>query len=155
MRAFVAAYGAHPLHLLALLASFALAGYAAVRLAESNPVGVAVWFVGAAVAHDLLLLPLYAIVDTALVRTWRHRRGVPLGLPSVPWLNHLRLPLMVSGLLLLVFWPSIFGLGTEDYTAATGLAPDQYLANWLLVSAALFGLSAVAYAVRLRRARAG
>lgn len=145
-------YGTHPLHLLALLASFALAGYAAIRLTESDPVGVVIWFVGAAVLHDLLLLPLYAIVDTAFVRAWRIRRAGDGGLPRRPWINYLRVPLASSGLLLLVFAPSIFRLSGSSYTAATGQQPDQYLANWLLVTAVLFVLSAVAYAIRLRRA---
>lgn len=70
----------------------------------------------------------------------------------VPWINHLRVPLALSGLLLLVFMPSIFRLSDSSYTAATGQQPDQYLANWLLVTAALFVLSAVAYAAQLRRA---
>ncbi|MDQ3663912.1 MAG: hypothetical protein M3353_04540 [Actinomycetota bacterium] len=152
---FVAAYGAHPLHLLAMLASFALAGYAAVRLVETAPVAVGVWFVATAVGHDLLLLPLYAIVDTGLVRVWRRRRTGDMALPRVRWINYVRVPAMLAGLLLLVFLPSIFRLGEDDYTAATGLLPDQYLANWLLVSAVLFGVSAVAYAVRLRRSTKG
>lgn len=100
--------------------------------------------------HDLLLLLLYAIVDTALVRSWRHRHAVRSGLPPVPATSYVRFPLVVSGMLLLVFWPSILRFG-HDSSAATGLAPDQYLGNWLLVTAALFGLSAVAYAVHLRR----
>ena len=48
--------------------------------------------------------------------------------------------------------PSIFRLSDSSYTAATGQQPDRYLANWLLVTAALFVLSAVAYATQLRRA---
>ena len=41
--------------LLALLASFVVAGYAGIRLLAGNPVGVGAWFVGSAVGHDLLL----------------------------------------------------------------------------------------------------
>lgn len=150
MRRFTALYGAHPLHLLALLASFAVAGYAAVRLVPANPVGITVWFIGAAVAHDLVLLPLYAIVDTALIRAWR-RRPSP-ALPAVPWINHLRGPLLLSGLLLVVFFPSIFAL-SDVYERATALPQGRYLENWLGITAALFSLSALTYAVRLRRAR--
>ena len=40
-------YGASPLHLLALLACFGLAGYAAARLVSSHPVAVVVWFAAA------------------------------------------------------------------------------------------------------------
>ena len=57
-----------PLQLLLLACSFALAGYAGVRLLADDWFGVALWFVGAAVVHDLVLLPLYAAADRALVR---------------------------------------------------------------------------------------
>ncbi|MGJ5949581.1 hypothetical protein [Streptomyces neyagawaensis] len=57
-----------PLQLLLLAGSFALAGYAGVRLLADDWFGVALWFVGAAVVHDLVLLPLYAAADRALVR---------------------------------------------------------------------------------------
>jgi len=45
---FVRAYAARPLHLLALLASFGLAGYAVLRtLHTPHGVQILVWFVGA------------------------------------------------------------------------------------------------------------
>ena len=66
-------YGASPLHLLALLASFALAGYAAAQLVPSRPAGVAVWFAGAVVGHDLVLMPLYSIADRSVLAAVRHR----------------------------------------------------------------------------------
>ena len=63
MRRLLRWYGANPLHLLALLGCFALAGYAAARLVPSRPLGVAAWFLGAVVGHDLLLMPLYSLAD--------------------------------------------------------------------------------------------
>jgi hypothetical protein len=62
-------YGANPLHLLALLTAFALAGYA-VRavIAAGQWRGFAVWFLVAIVAHDLLLFPLYSLADLPLRR---------------------------------------------------------------------------------------
>jgi len=62
-------YGANPLHLLALLAAFALAGYA-VRavVAAGQWRGFAAWFIVAIVAHDLLLFPLYSLADLPLRR---------------------------------------------------------------------------------------
>lgn len=150
MRRFRDRYGAHPLHLLAMLASLALAGYAAVKLVPANPLGIAVWFFGAAIAHDLVLLPLYAVVDTSLVRTWRrqHRAGA---LPRAPWINYLRVPLALSAILLLLFAPLIFQFASDRYVVTTGMSTEPYLEHWLLITAALFGLSAVGYAVRLRR----
>ena len=150
---FATAYGAHPLHLLSLLASFALAGYATVKLVPQGFVGVAVWFVGAAIVHDVVLLPLYGLVDRGLLGVWRHRRTRAEALPAAPWLNYVRLPLGLSALCLLVFLPSIFELSGDSYVSATGLSTQPYLGNWLLVTAVLFGLSALAYAVRLRRTR--
>lgn len=57
-----------PLQLLLLACSFALAAYAGVRLLADDWFGVALWFVGAALLHDLVLLPLYAVADRAIVR---------------------------------------------------------------------------------------
>jgi len=69
MAAFKRRYGATPLHLLAALGSFAIAGYAVVRLGELDPVGnVLRWFVGAIVAQDLVLLPLYSLVQRIACR---------------------------------------------------------------------------------------
>ena len=62
-------YGANPLHLLALLAAFALAGYA-VRavIAAGQFRGFAIWFAVAIVGHDLLLFPLYSLADVSVQR---------------------------------------------------------------------------------------
>lgn len=147
MRTLVRHYGASPLHLLVLIASFALAGYTAWLLIGLRPVGVIVWFVGAAVAHDLMLLPLYAIADGGLTRLSRTRVGA-----SAPWLNYVRFPAAISLLLLLVFLPSIARL-SDLYPGTTGLSSAGYFARWLAVTGVLFLISAVAYAVRLHRSR--
>ncbi|MFG2916649.1 hypothetical protein ACGF0D_27645 [Kitasatospora sp. NPDC048298] len=142
-------YGARPLHLLALLASFALTGYAVQRLVAERPVAVAVWFVGAAVAHDLILLPLYSIADLSARSVLRR---LPAPVPAVPWINHLRVPACLSGLLLLVWFPLILRL-SEPYPGATGLSDEVYLPRWLVITGVLFGASAVALAFRIRGAR--
>ena len=139
-------YGAGPLHLLSLLACFALAGYAAARLVPSRPLGVAVWFLGAVIGHDLVLMPLYSLADRSAVAVLRHRAP---GLPTVAWINYVRVPAALSGLLLLVWFPLILRL-TAVYHASTTLSADPYLWHWLAVTGALFLLSAVAFAVRLR-----
>ena len=60
-------YGANPLHLLALLAAFALAGYAVhAVLAAGEWTGFAMWFAVAIIGHDLLLFPLYSLADLSL-----------------------------------------------------------------------------------------
>ena len=140
-------YGAGPLHLLSLLACFGLAGYAAAQLVSSRPLGLAVWFLGAVIGHDLLLVPLYSLADRSAVAVIRHRAP---GLPAVAWINYVRVPAALSGLLLLVWFPLILRL-TAAYHASTTLSADPYLWHWLAVTGALFLLSAVAFAVRLRR----
>jgi len=144
-------YGASPPHLLGMLGCFGLAGYAATRLLVGRPVAVAVWFVGAAVAHDVVFFPLYAIVDRSVTAVLR-RRG--RALPPGPWVNYVRVPAMLSGLLLLVWFPLILRLPSA-YAPSTGFSTRPYLGRWLLVSGGLFAASALALAVQLRRAGFG
>ena len=139
-------YGASPLHLLALLACFGLAGYAAARLVSSHPIAVIVWFVGAVIGHDLLLVPLYSLADRSAMAAVRHRDPE---LPAAPWINYVRVPAALSGLLLLVWFPLILRL-RSPYHASTTLSADPYVWHWLAVTGALFLLSAVAFALRLR-----
>src|ERR1700742_4871401 len=88
-------YGEHPLHLLVLLACFALTGYIAVHVSTyALWPRVLIWFLGAVIAHDLVLFPVYALLDrslsTVLGLLREHRRD---GLtPRVPVLNYLRIP---------------------------------------------------------------
>lgn len=134
------AYGAGPLHLVAVLGSFALALLAAAKWAD-DPLRLryAVWFVGAALAHDLLLLPLYALADRAL------RPLLPRSLVNV-----VRVPALLSGLLLLLFAPVILQRSEGAYAAASGLDQDPYLVRWLLLTAALFAGSFLLHALRRR-----
>lgn len=131
-----------PLQLLLLACSFALAGYAGVRLLDGDWFGVALWFVGAALLHDLVLLPLYAGLDRALVKAAGRRRDR---------IGYVRVPAALSALLLLVWFPLISGRVAGRYASATGLSPDGFLARWLLLTAALFGGSALLFVLRLRR----
>jgi hypothetical protein len=149
-------YGAHPLHLLALLGTFGLAGYA-VRavVAAGQWRGFAAWFVVAIVAHDLLLFPLYSLADLSLRRLLpRWAAGTRPGAPAVPGppvINHVRIPAAFSLLLLAVFFPLILGLSGASYHRASGLATAPYLWRWLAITGLMFTVSAVCYAVRWRR----
>jgi hypothetical protein len=135
------------IQLLALLASFVIAGYAAVRLLAGNPIGVGAWFVGSTVVHDLLLFPLYAGLDAGLVLLLR--RHPPWGaVAGVRWLNYLRVPAVISGVLLLVWSPLILGRPTV-IREASGLPSPPLLPHWLAVTAVLFAISAVAFTVRI------
>lgn len=133
-----------PFQLLLLVCSFALAAYAGVRLLAGDWFGVALWIVGAALLHDLVLLPLYALADRAVVRglgaAGRRERTM-----------YVRVPAALSGLLLLVWFPLISGTVAGSYRSATGLSPDGFAARWLLITAVLFGGSALLLVVRLRR----
>ncbi|GAA4629446.1 hypothetical protein GCM10023196_050420 [Actinoallomurus vinaceus] len=148
-------YGADPLHLLALLACFALAGYAASRVAAAGIwVGFVIWFVGAAIVHDLVLFPLYTLADVAVQRRpWGRRRPGP-HVRWRPWVNYVRVPAGLSALLLLVWFPLILRQSGETYRKAVGLGLSPYLGRWLLVTGLLFAGSAIIYAVRLRTAAA-
>ncbi|MFG2292373.1 hypothetical protein [Streptomyces sp. NPDC048603] len=145
--AFRRRYGASPLHLLLVLASFALACYAGVRMLRGDTVGVAVWFVGAALLHDLVLLPLYAVTDRAAQKLFGQPSGRGEGKPRTG-VNHIRVPAFVSGVLLLVYWPLILRR-VGHYTSYTGLPADVFLGRWLLITACLFAASAAVLAVRL------
>ncbi|WP_051844398.1 hypothetical protein [Streptomyces sp. NRRL S-813] len=135
-----------PLQLVLLACSLALAGYAGVRLFAGDWFGVALWFVGAALLHDLVLLPLYAAADRAALRA-AGRAG------RRAWVAYVRVPAVLSGLLLLVWFPLIAGqVDRRRYRLTTGLSPDGFLARWLLITAVLFGGSALVLVVRLRRA---
>lgn len=115
------------------------------RLLAGDWLGVALWVVGAAVLHDLVLLPLYAAADRAVVRgLGRVRRR--------EWVMYARVPAALSGLLLLVWFPLISGMVEERYRSGTGLPPQVFLTRWLLITAVLFAGSALLLVLRLRRA---
>ncbi|CAD5969747.1 hypothetical protein [Streptomyces sp. KY70] len=137
-------YGEGPLHLLLLAATFCLAGYAGVRLLDGDTLGVLLWFAGSAVLHDLVLLPVYAGADRALRAALGPRRDL---------VNFVRVPVFLSGLLLLIWFPLITRRTERRYVAASGTSPDLYLSNWLLITGALFALSAFWLLVRALRSR--
>jgi hypothetical protein len=157
---FTAFYGSNPLHLLGTIAAFALAGYAVSVLGPPalwNPKvwwqSIAVWFLAAVIAHDLVLFPLYALADRSLTGALSAVRGRRRGpAPRVSPLNYLRVPTLAAGLSLLLFFPGIIGQGQSTYFAATGQNQQPFFGRWLLLVAVLYGLSALAYAVRLAAA---
>ena len=68
-------------------------------------------------------------------------------------LNHLRAPALLSGLLLLVWWPVIGRKAPRTYLHASGLTVDPYLGRWLAATAVLFVGSALIFMLRLRSLR--
>ena len=138
--------GASPTQLAVLVACLGLAAYAGFfLLGDPALLRMLIWFAGAAVVHDVVLFPLYAAGDRALVAV----------LPG-PRVNYLRVPALGAGLMLLMFWPGIVRQGEVTHLAATGLDQEPYLGRWLALCAVLFGASAVVFGARvgLRRLRA-
>lgn len=151
--AFRTLYGEPWWHLAALLASFALCGYALARLLAGDWWGVVQWAVGAALVHDLVAVPLYGSAD------WLLHRAVRAGRPRSPHriavVNHLRVPAFVSLVLLLVYWPLVSRDSGAQYRAATLLDPGVFRARWLVITGVLFGLSGLHLAFRLWRDGSG
>ncbi|GAA0425654.1 lipoprotein [Acrocarpospora corrugata] len=135
-------YGAPAWHLIALIACYAVALYVFTRVISAGIVlGFLLWFVGAVILHDFIVLPLYSLADTGL------QRG-----PRRPPVNYVRVPAALSGLLLLIWFPLILRSSEYYYRASTGLSTEPYLLRWLLITCALFAGSAIVYAIRrLRR----
>lgn len=140
-------YGATPLHVLAHVVVFAIVGWVALILADTRDVAnILVWFVGALILHDLVLLPFYSVLDR-------------IGSRAAPraHVNHVRVPAALSALMLLLFFPPMLGRNDGSFARVAGVEPDGYLGRWLLLTAALFAASALLLLVlsarRRRRAR--
>lgn len=144
-------YGASPWHLIGHLVAIGVAAYALAQILDprfSHPVNLVAWLIGGALLHDLVLLPLYTVLDIAgraAVADHELRR--------VRIANHLRFPVVIAGTLFLVYFPLILGKSEANYVRDTGHEPPDYLGRWLAITGALFAVSAVIYAVRLIAAR--
>jgi len=131
-------YGASPLHLLAHLAVLPLVAWALLQFIDRpDAPRILLWLALSAVVHDLVLLPFYSAIDRA------GQRAAPR-----PAINHLRVPALLSGLLLLVFFPAISGKGEPSFERVSGLTYDGYLARWLLITGAMFAISGGLYQLR-------
>lgn len=145
------AYGSSPLHLLALVASLGVAGYVAIAWLQVGAGGVVRFFVLALIAHDLVLLPLYTMLDWIAFGGERGRARAARALVNpVPYF---RVPALLSGILLLAFGPEVLSFGAQTYRTYTGQPEANYLARWLAATGVMFALSGLTYAVALRRAR--
>lgn len=142
-------YGAHLWHLLVLLACFAVTGYAVSRLLGDRTalVRITIWFVGAAVVWDLVLGPLLAAADRGLRPLHRVR------LRGVPALNFVRVPALLSGLLLLLWTPLVLRRSEDVYESKSALPIEPYLGRWAAVTVVLVLAAAAAYGLAVLRAR--
>lgn len=93
------------------------------------------WFVGAAVVHDFVLFPLYALTDQVL-------RRLPVRI-----INHIRLPLLGAGLTFLMFLPGIIRHSEATHQAATSLSQQPYLGRWLWLVVTMFATSGAVYPI--------
>jgi hypothetical protein len=153
VRAFRRRYGASPWHLVGHLAALGVAAYALSRVLDprySRGLNVVVWLVGAAIVHDLVLVPAYSALDAVA----RRALARSVARPGVRAINHLRFPAAISGALLLVYFPLVLTRADSTYLRATGRHVGGFGARWLAITAALFALSGAIYVLRARRARA-
>jgi hypothetical protein len=143
MSRFARSYGAGPVHLIAHLALLPLAAWALLQIfAVDNTGRILLWLAGAVIAHDLILLPLYSVLDRASQRV--------LGGTTV---NYVRIPLGLALLLALVYLPQIAGEGDAQFRRVSGRSFDAPVERWLLATAALFAISGVVLLVRRRPTR--
>ncbi|MFV2084143.1 hypothetical protein [Micromonospora sp. LOL_021] len=151
---FRAGYGAPLWHLLLLVGCFAVAGWVVLRLAgEATAVRMLIWFVAAVIVHDLVMFPVYAAADRALLTGTQADVGNGSRPARLSVVNHVRVPALGAALLFVVYLPGILRLGGDTFTAATGLTQQPYLTRWLLISAAMSAVSGLWLAVRRHRVR--
>lgn len=142
-------YDRGPSHALAMLFTYAVTAYALWAIFQNTaPWIVLLWLGGAIIVHDFVFLPLY----TGVYRVMRGVAGAHAGRRRVLALQHVAAPAIVSLLLLLMSLPLVLQLSEANYQPTTGMTQDPYLERWLAVTAALFVLSAIVFAVRARRA---
>lgn len=141
-------YGRGPLHLLGVIFCYSLVTYAGVILFSNVSLWIALAFPGGIFLHDFVLFPIYRKANHLLTDYQLKREQQ--GKTSYRWINHIRVPVVISFLLLLCYFPIILQLG-DDRQLYTSLDQDFYLYRWLLVTAALAAGSALAYFIRRRK----
>jgi hypothetical protein len=123
--------------LLAYLTLLPLAGWALLQIVQLNTARtILLWFLGAVILHDLVLLPAYSALDR-LAQT--AARGA---------VNYVRVPAGIWLLLGLVYYPVIASRGDAAFHRVSGLHFEGYLGRWLLAGAVLFSTSAIVYMAR-------
>ena len=142
-------YGESPLHLVGQLATLAVAVYATywvVEVTSTDNLSLLIWFVGGALLHDLLFVPVYLVLDLIA------RLGIQdHALRHVRAINYIRFPVAISGSMLFLLFPLILSKGKATFERTSGEQAPDYVSRWLLVTALVFAVSAIAYAVALRR----
>ncbi len=135
-------YGAGPGHLLATVASLAIAAAAVIGWTQRprDLESVVIWFIAAILLHDLVLLPIYSLADRLTIGFLPLRAAV-----------YVRVPALISLLLLAAVFPTVLGYGARTEHNVSGIVEHGYLERWLILTGALFALSGLAYALRGRK----
>ncbi|MDX5422072.1 MAG: hypothetical protein LPK07_15035 [Hymenobacteraceae bacterium] len=143
-------YGESPLHLAGVVFCYGLAAYAGLKLFDNVPLWIALAFPAGIFLHDFVLFPLYSGADRVLKRI--QRKQLQEGKITTPWINYVRVPVIISFLLLFCYFPIILRLADERelYTA---LSQDTYLYRWLIVSAVFAAGAVLSYFLRARKTR--
>ena len=146
-------YGASPLHLSAHLVVFAIVAVAVDRIVSGGDVKeLLMWYLGFAIAHDLVFVPAYTGLDR-LFRATIARLPRPLR-TGPPVINHVRAPVVISALLLIIYFPLISRRDDGWYFDLSGHHLTHYGRNWLLITVVLFLGSGLVYVARVAHARA-
>jgi hypothetical protein len=139
------------MHLILMTGCLALGAYAALcAWRQGHVLFIAAWFIGGVILHDLVGFPIYSFIDRRLQSRSAAREKRTR---DVSWLNHVRVPLYMSCVLLLVAFPLIARLSAVKYAGYSGVSESSYFMHWALVTVFIFLLSSLAYAVRLWRKR--
>jgi len=135
-------YGGGPGQLLATIACFAIAGAAVVGWSQRHKdfEAVLIWFAAAIVLHDLVLLPLYSLLDRVTVARLPAQAAA-----------YVRVPALICGLVLLAVFPTVLGFGAHTAQHASGVTEHGYLARWLALTGVVFLISGLAYVISGRR----
>jgi hypothetical protein len=138
-------YGAGLGHAIGVIACLAISALAVRRWFDiPSDVGkIVIWFIAALLGHDLVLVPIYSLADRRVARLGRYAMYV-------------RVPAILSALMFAAFWPEILQRDPGDFEALTDVNPNFYLRRWLIATAVLFAISALAAAgsaVRRRTSR--
>ena len=134
-------YGAGPGHLLASIASLAIAAAAIIGWTQrpKDLESVLIWFIAAILLHDLVLLPIYSLADRVTIGFLPRRAAV-----------YVRVPALISLLLLAAVFPTVLGYGARTEHNVSAIVEHGYLERWLILTGVLFALSGLAYALRGR-----
>jgi hypothetical protein len=152
IRHFKKIYGGGPLHLLAHLTLVLIAAIVLWQMFGAKyapqPWNLVLWLAAGLVLHDFVFLPIYSVANRAIqVPLMRH------GPARVPPLNYLRVPFVLSAVLMITFFPRILDRQPQNFENALGHPPPDYFIRWVWVTVALFAISAVLYGVAWVRTR--